>query len=154
MVGLSCSWLGPPGRGKLGVMLALALSAPFVVAQRWNPLWGLTVTLGGTHTNLPPAPGDAPWASGAGILAGQEPRVSLLPRSLGAQSAWNTGNVEKDPENREKEVLWLPGLLPLGAFRCSESVWPFHLMAQLGLVPPWGVSPSVEVILIEAREEN
>lgn len=65
-------------------------------------------------------------------------------------------HMEKDPENREKEVLWLPGLLPLGAFRCSESVWPFHLMAQPGLVPPVpsGVSPCVEVILIETREEN
>lgn len=65
-------------------------------------------------------------------------------------------HMEKDPENREKEVLWLPSLLPLGAFRCSESVWPFHLMAQPGLVPPVpsGVSPCVEVILIETREEN
>lgn len=68
-------------------MLALALSAPFTVAQRWNPLWGLTVTLGGTHTNLPAAPGGAPRASGAGILAGQEPCVSLLLQSLPAQSA-------------------------------------------------------------------
>lgn len=150
--------VGPPGRGKLGVMLALALSAPFVVAQRWNPLWGLTVTLGGAHTNLPPAPGGAPWASGAGILAGQERCVSLLPRSLRARKAWNTWSTwRRTPRTeRKKEVLWLPGLLPLGAFRCSESVWPFHLMAQPGLVPPVpsGVSPSVEVVLIEAREEN
>lgn len=97
MVGLSCSWLGLPGRGKLGVMLALALSAPFVVAQRWNPLWGLTVTLGGTHTNLPPAPGDAPWASGAGILAGQEPGSSECPEH------WERG--EGPREQRERSAL-------------------------------------------------
>lgn len=77
-----------------------------------------------------------------------------------SESLEHLEHMEKDPENREKErkkeVLWLPGLLPLGAFRCSESVWPFHLMAQPGLVPPVpsGVSPSVEVVLIEAREEN
>lgn len=49
-----------------------------------------------------------------------------------------------------------PRLLPLGAFRCSESVWPFHPMAQPGLVPPVpsGVSPSVEMVLVEVREEN
>lgn len=125
-----------------------------MVAQRWNPLWVLTVTLGGTHTNLPAAPGNAPWASGVGILTGQEPCVSGacelgVPGTLGARG-------EGAREQREKDVLWLPGLLPLGAFRCSEPGWPFHLMAQPGLVPPGPsrVSLSLEVVLVEAREES
>lgn len=84
-------------------MLTLALSAPFVVAQRWNPLWGLTVTLGGTHTNLPPAPGGAPWTSGAGILAGQEHCVSLLPRSLRARKAWNTWSTWRRTPRMERK---------------------------------------------------
>lgn len=58
--------VGPWGGGELGVLLNLELSAPFVVAQRRNPLWGLTITPDRTHTNLPPGPGVTPCASVVG----------------------------------------------------------------------------------------
>lgn len=107
----------------------------------------------GWNTHKPPT---SSRGCSLGLRSRDFGRAGALCQPPPVEPASSECHVEKEPEDKEKEVLWLPGLLPLGAFRCSESVWPFHLMAQPDLVPPVpsGVSPSVEVVPIEAREEN
>lgn len=107
----------------------------------------------GWNTHKPPT---SSRGCSLGLRRGDFGRAGASCQPPPVEPASSECHVEKEPKDREEEVLWLPGLLPLRAFRCSESVWPFHLMAQPGWVPPVpsGVSPSVEVVLTEAREEN